>query len=986
MPINLTAPNPTTTQTQYFPSFFHSELTGRGQKRGRINPAINPGANATFVSPITYLNYNNLDVNKGIQNRYIITNPIPNDILNNITVIKQKTNRPLEFKFNYDADTDVYSLAHNEHVKSVKISENDHHSYHVLLDPAFVNVHTEPVTDDYGATKNQTTAQIIYNLIMIIRPEGQTSNEKCAIPVYDINSTNTSKTETIALVTSTATPHEIYKLAIAAFEDYHYPHLPASDIDTAALDSFYEDYNAFAIISRQAEMYSTDAIADYVIDIVYQSLNNFFNSHGEPNNPMLGSLAHYFRFLETYQIPLTAYQKIFAAIDNVAPYFARHLNDLAARGFAGRTFNPATFECALQAYKLSFMTLHAAIIKYKPVIEVLLKQNLQLILNRNLSQLAELKDELPVPTGNDDSCIPDFFSLEQKAAATSHEPLVITQAGAGTGKSTTIRSRIDYLINNGVASEDITVISFTRVAAENIKKTKPDINSVTIDKLITDTYQYNCPQQSLSTNETLANTLLIEYGDPLSDPLVATFYQLLKALGFNEAGAMTKMANFIEKYTTEVISILNTVKQTTLELQIIISYILIDSFVDVHKPARHLIIDEVQDNSVFQFIYALRYAIKNKSSLFFVGDSSQTLYEFRSANPKALNALEASGIFASYRLTTNYRSNQEILDFANIHLDDIEANKYAQIQLYSSQLAQSTFDSFCSTIAMHSVVINRKNMISQNIPTIFNNSVMNYINDKLDKGEKVAILAHNRKTIKAVEEFLQDNYGMDQVINLTSDIAYNNVIFSNFIREYWTEITQLDPKDAPFAFHKQVLAHLYSLTKNADKARPSVEKSLQSWWSENQNTITSYYAAYADGTYTKVQYFEALKNNILNYEITKNNNMQSRVNQVNNDRRERNLNSDASLITSTIHGAKGMEFDNVIVIHTPANTMSEADKRMYYVAFTRAMKTEYIITIDHDDISPTVVDYGRILSQLAQKENRPFDMDTIEQYIQITYI
>lgn len=79
-------------------------------------------------------------------------------------------------------------------------------------------------------------------------------------------------------------------------------------------------------------------------------------------------------------------------------------------------------------------------------------------------------------------------------------------------------------------------------------------------------------------------------------------------------------------------------------------------------------------------------------------DCSQTLYEFRASNPKALNMLEGSGVFATYQLQVNYRSNQEILDFANCLLRDIEANQYAQIQLQANSLATVTEQSFTDKV------------------------------------------------------------------------------------------------------------------------------------------------------------------------------------------------------------------------------------------------------------------------------------------------
>ncbi len=54
----------------------------------------------------------------------------------------------------------------------------------------------------------------------------------------------------------------------------------------------------------------------------------------------------------------------------------------------------------------------------------------------------------------------------------------------------------------------------------------------------------------------------------------------------------------------QTIDALNLIKQTSLELEIILAYQMIDKMpLPAGLNIRHLIIDEVQDNSVFEFIY-----------------------------------------------------------------------------------------------------------------------------------------------------------------------------------------------------------------------------------------------------------------------------------------------------------------------------------------------------------------------------------------------
>ena len=72
---------------------------------------------------------------------------------------------------------------------------------------------------------------------------------------------------------------------------------------------------------------------------------------------------------------------------------------------------------------------------------------------------------------------------------------------------------------------------------------------------------------------------------------------------------------------------------------------------------------------------------------------------------------------------------------------------------------------------------------------------------------------------------------------------------------------------------------------------------------------------------------------------------------------------------STIHSAKGLEFDNTVVVYQNENKMSEEKKRMYYVAFTRAMKSECIIAFDKVNNPKIQGDYDIIVKTLENKEN-----------------
>ncbi|WP_202864798.1 3'-5' exonuclease [Rothia uropygioeca] len=94
------------------------------------------------------------------------------------------------------------------------------------------------------------------------------------------------------------------------------------------------------------------------------------------------------------------------------------------------------------------------------------------------------------------------------------------------------------------------------------------------------------------------------------------------------------------------------------------------------------------------------------------------------------------------------------------------------------------------------------------------------------------------------------------------------------------------------------------------------------------------------------------------------------TNQRNRDRKAKNSEAQADLVVSTIHGAKGMEFDNVVVLHKENPSMSQELKRMFYVAFTRAMNSMYVLSYGTVKNPPITSSYESIVNVLTERDKR----------------
>ena len=149
---------------------------------------------------------------------------------------------------------------------------------------------------------------------------------------------------------------------------------------------------------------------------------------------------------------------------------------------------------------------------------------------------------------------------------------------------------------------------------------------------------------------------------------------------------------------------------------------------------------------------------------------------------------------------------------------------------------------------------------------------------------------------------------------------------------------------------------------------------LVEWWSQEQANVTALIHAYNAGGVTEDEFFDEFKRNILDFEIRKNNANQHTTGQRNRARKEQSQ-SDANFFTSTIHSVKGLEFDNVVLVHRPVDTADEESKRLYYVALTRAKNTEFIIAVAKATMPKLVTDYRTMVASLEQAEKEAADLE-----------
>lgn len=606
----------------------------------------------------------------------------------------------------------------------------------------------------------------------------------------------------------------------------------------------------------------------------------------------------------------------------------------------------------------------------------LIDSNLNLKFNNLLNQLNNVKDQLAVNPKAQVKIDPELSS-EQKRATTAHGPLSLVEAGAGTGKSSVILNRIKYLIDCGVEARDILVLSFTNAAADHIKHLYPGIKSTTIASLVNNIYMNNYPNQAIVSSTTFYNTLCIAYNDSQSNfmkKFIAASYNLTRHpreddINYLDEG-YKEMANLTKKKPNLVKNICKTLGQTTLDLQIIMAYTELEKItIPDSNSAKFVLVDEVQDNSIFDFMFLLKYVLVKRANFFIVGDASQTLYAFRNANPRAMNVLEASSVFDNYKLQINFRSRQEILTYANVLLSQMQSNIFAKIQLKANNLRQPTkkdFENNVNIVFRQASYQKRSHSQAINQVLLADSQVKNYVEKCLKRGEKVAFLAYTHRDLAAIAKsvgFVLNNKGADISSRHTEDMSLFSGFWANVSNSRLANLARSTPND--------ILDHVKHMLTDSDlddKYRAALDYKLAQWdkfVTQNSVVLTDYLNQAKNGKITTRKYISTIMHLMLNYEIKINRIKQQTAKNYNKADKKLNIINQNQILFSTIHSAKGLEFDNAVVFIPETRNMTEEYKRLYYVALTRAKNSEQIILISSRNIdhSPLMTNY-----KIARKE------------------
>ncbi|MGE8543030.1 MAG: ATP-dependent helicase [Acinetobacter johnsonii] len=302
----------------------------------------------------------------------------------------------------------------------------------------------------------------------------------------------------------------------------------------------------------------------------------------------------------------------------------------------------------------------------------------------------------------------DELNPQQKQAATTESQHSLVLAGAGCGKTKTIVTRAAYLIDQGIPANQIQILTFTRRSASEIVARVELALGEQAKGLRASTFHTFCmyllrrvPKafgleqfSIIDRDDQLMMFRLIRGKDDKKNPNQLPKPQELCDLYSFARNTRQKLSDALEKQHPEHLAFKDQIAEIMKEYETrkrarsFLDYddilAIVASALDqsegladyVASLCKHMLVDEMQDTNPLQ--WALLEPLKDKVSLFCVGDDAQSIYGFRGADFENIHHFKDRVPNAQvFKLEQNYRSTQEILDLSNWLLDqsEIQYNK-----------------------------------------------------------------------------------------------------------------------------------------------------------------------------------------------------------------------------------------------------------------------------------------------------------------------
>ncbi len=572
------------------------------------------------------------------------------------------------------------------------------------------------------------------------------------------------------------------------------------------------------------------------------------------------------------------------------------------------------------------------------------------------------------------------LNKKQQEAVENLEGTILIVAGAGSGKTRALTSRLAAILASGVDPESVVAITFTNKAAEEMKNRIMNNELRIKNKVQPFIGTFHSLGARILKNEVkfvgrTPNFSIFDGDDSLR--LIKT---IVKNLNFSEYEKKKEVNPlFLRKEFSRIKSELSdpeseddTVKflfkeyETTLRRNnafdfddLITEPVKIfknhpDILEKYQKKFRYILVDEFQDTNTAQYVFVKLLASGHKN-LSVVGDDQQSIYKFRGSDFKIfLNFEKDWPKTKTVFLEQNYRSTGNIIKAAssliaknkfqkhkNLWTENDDGNLVKAIEHYdedgeaewiAEKISNFQFLSLRETSRREAIsnksiaILYRTNAQSRAIESAF---IENDIAYKIFGGVKF----YERKEIKDIVAVLRWAFNPNDTVSFER-------IKTNFLKKPFLEIQDKIPKMTGklppvelISFILEITGYLNQLKKNYDNFRER---------EENINELI-YYAS----EFNNLQDFLEKISLFQSSDAIKKSQILDSQSRLLVDKSQNIIN------LMTIHLAKGLEFDAVFIVGCNEGLLPhqmsyhndeeiEEERRLMYVAMTRAKKELFL--------------------------------------------
>ena len=590
----------------------------------------------------------------------------------------------------------------------------------------------------------------------------------------------------------------------------------------------------------------------------------------------------------------------------------------------------------------------------------------------------------------------DGLNKEQISAVKHIDGPMLVMAGAGSGKTKVLTTRIAYLIEKGIDPYNILAITFTNKAAAEMKER--------ITNLIGDKARY----MQISTFHSFGLTILKKYYEYVglsknftiidSDDVLSLIKKLVKDSGFDPKHYSPKtIRNKISSAKNELMSPDELDKFTSNEIDSVVvsiyrkyqARLLSNNSVDFddllllpirifqshpevlkiyQEQYKYILIDEYQDTNQVQYILTKMLSAKYKN-ICVVGDQDQSIYGFRGSNYRNILNFEKDYPNAIVvMLEQNYRSTKTILGAANDIIANNKNRKDKNLWTSNDNGDKITCKRCMDERDEANYIVSKiSELISNGVPKdsiaiLYRTNALSRNIEEVMLGENIpykivgSFYFYNRREIKDLISYLRliyntnDDISLTRIINVPKRKIGLKTIEKISLKAINNNISMFEAIDSgkELEFKKLILELIkdskdLSLTELVDDIldKTGIRATL-----EKEDSIESI---------ARLENLEEFKSITMNFEsrygiIS----LEDFLNEISlvSDIEEAKDNKDV-VTMMTVHAAKGLEFDYVFLIGMEENLFPhsrsiesndelEEERRLCYVAVTRAKKKLYI--------------------------------------------